>query len=117
MTLISDVVVPDVLPYLFGVLALLMIWQYHQIQVMKGRILAIDVFHRTGIRFLSISWRTTPRPVNVAGLRMEASFLPNEVVKKNFDPTDGPVRHHRNVPACSSDSTALGLKRARCWNS
>jgi hypothetical protein len=90
MALISDVVVPDVLPYLFGVLALLMIWQYHQIQVMKGRILAIDVFDRTGIRFYLHLVANDAQTCECCRASSGGVFLPSEVVKKNFDPLERP---------------------------
>ena len=46
----TGVVLPDFLPYLLAVFGLLVLWQYHQIQVMKGRIRAIDIFDRSDIR-------------------------------------------------------------------
>ena len=90
MTIISDVVVPDVLPYLFALLALLMIWQYHQIQVMKGRILAIDVFDRTGIRFYLHLVANDKQTCEGCRASTGRVFLPSEVVKKNFDPLERP---------------------------
>ncbi len=41
---------PDVTVYLAAILGLLVVWQYYQMQIMAGRILAIDIFDRSGIR-------------------------------------------------------------------
>lgn len=41
---------PDVTVYLAAILGLLVVWQYYQMQIMAGRILAIDIFDRSGRR-------------------------------------------------------------------
>jgi hypothetical protein len=41
---------PDVTVYLMAILGLLAVWQYYQMQIMAGRILAVDIFDRSGIR-------------------------------------------------------------------
>ncbi len=46
----TGIIIPDILPYLVALLALLVVWQYHQMQVLKGRILAVDIFDRSGVR-------------------------------------------------------------------
>jgi xanthosine utilization system XapX-like protein len=41
---------PDVTVYLVAILGLLVVWQYYQMQIMAGRILAVDIFDRSSIR-------------------------------------------------------------------
>ena len=50
METITGIVLPDFLPYLLAIFGLLVLWQFYQLRVMKGRILAIDIFDRSGIR-------------------------------------------------------------------
>ncbi len=99
MFMLSDVVLPDFLAYLVGVLALLIIWQYHQIQVMKGRILAIDVFDRTGIRLYIHLVANDKQTCEACRGSNGRSFLPSEVVKKNFSGREGPCAAS---PECTS---------------
>jgi hypothetical protein len=99
MAFSSEFIVPDVLPYLLAVLALLMIWQYHQIQVMKGRILAIDVFDRTGIRFYIHLAANDPQTCECCRTSNGRAFLPSEVVKTHFTPLTRPCT---GSPACTS---------------
>lgn len=44
------IIIPDIVPSLFAVLSLLLLWELHNIQVNAGRILAIDLWDRSGIR-------------------------------------------------------------------
>ena len=48
--MLDGIEIPDMTLYLVAVLALLVIWQYYQMQIMAGRILAVDIFDRSGIR-------------------------------------------------------------------
>lgn len=41
---------PDVTVYRVVILGLLVVWQYYQTQIMAGRILAVDIFDRSGTR-------------------------------------------------------------------
>ena len=89
MFMLSDVVLPEFLSYFVGIFALLMIWQYHQIQVMKGRILAIDVFDRTGIRLYIHLVANDKQTCEACRRSNGRSFLPSDVVKKNFSAREG----------------------------
>ena len=50
MNMLSTLTFPDFLSHLVGILLLLLVWQYHQMQVLAGRIQAFDIFDRSGIR-------------------------------------------------------------------
>lgn len=96
----SGIVIPELLPYLIGILALLVIWQYHQMQVMKGQILAIDVFDRSGIRMYL---HVVPNDKNTCEVCREANgrvFLPSEVTKPHFTPLRG---------QCTNPAKCIGL--------
>lgn len=43
-------ITPDILPYLLAILGLLLVWQFHAMQVSAGRIQAVDFWNRSGIR-------------------------------------------------------------------
>ncbi len=76
-----------------------MIWQYHQIQVMKGRILAIDVFDRTGIRLYIHLMAYDGQTCEVCCKSNGRSFLPSNVVEKNFTGLKAPARHRPDAQA------------------
>ncbi|MDE3117574.1 MAG: hypothetical protein KGO52_12930 [Nitrospirota bacterium] len=70
----SDLIIPDIVPYLFAVLTLLLLWEFHEIQVNAGRILAMDIWDRSGIRlFIHITpcdSQTCPACLETSGLAM-----------------------------------------------
>lgn len=85
-----QIALPDFLPYLLGILGLLLVWEVHNIQVRAGRIKAVDILNRSGIRLFI---HVTPddsfacsvcREVNVT------AFLPTLVASKKFRATDTP---------------------------
>ncbi|MER3423208.1 MAG: hypothetical protein C4293_08230 [Nitrospiraceae bacterium] len=43
-------ITPDFLPYLLAILGLLLVWQFHAMQVSAGRIQAVDFWNRSGFR-------------------------------------------------------------------
>jgi hypothetical protein len=75
--------------YLFGILALLGLWLFHQLQVRSGRIQAIDLFDRSVVRFylyvLPDDRASCPVCVQAHG----RVFLPAVVGKVGFSPLDG----------------------------
>ncbi|TAJ08542.1 MAG: hypothetical protein EPO61_10665 [Nitrospirae bacterium] len=77
-----NIIVPDIVPYLFAVLTLLLLWEFHEIQVNAGRILAVDLWDRSGIRlFIHITpcdGRTCPACLATYGL----AFLPITAARK-----------------------------------
>jgi hypothetical protein len=83
----------DLLPYLVGILGLLLLWQYHEKQVLAGRIQAIDIFDRSGIRMYITA---TPDDDQVCDACRETNgtvFLPSRVA-------DGGYRAH--LKPCSN---------------
>ena len=90
-------VLPDFLPYLLAVFGLLAVWQYHQIQVMKGRILGIDIFDRSGIRLYLYVAAEDPQTCEVCRSAHGTIFPPSEVMKKQFSPIKGTCK---NPPGC-----------------
>lgn len=80
---------PDVTLYLVAILSLLVLWQYYQMQIMAGRILAVDIFDRSGIRMYIFA---TPDDDYICEVCMEAHgrvFSPTQVAKKHFSPLKG----------------------------
>ncbi len=86
----SPFVIFSLLPYLCGILGLLLLWQYHQKQVLAGRIQAIDIFDRSGIRMYVFA---TPDDGLICNACWEANgmvYLPSQVANKDFVPRSGP---------------------------
>lgn len=84
--MVEQVEFPDVTMYLIAILGLLVIWQYYQMQIMAGRILAIDIFDRSGIRMYIYA---TPNDDAVCSVCAESNgrvFSPSQVAKKGFSP-------------------------------
>ncbi len=80
---------PDVTVYLVAILGLLVVWQYYQIQIMAGRIMAVDIFDRSGIRMYVY---VTPHDDHVCAVCSASHgrvFLPSQVAKKKFLPFTG----------------------------
>jgi hypothetical protein len=85
----SRVVLPDFLPYFLGIFGLLVLWQYYQIQTMKGRILAIDIFDRSGIRMYLYAVADDRQACEVCRSAHATVFPPSEVMKRQFSPIKG----------------------------
>jgi hypothetical protein len=78
---------PDVLPYLLGILGLLLVWELHSIQVRAGRIRAVGILNRSGI---GLFLHVTPDDPSACPVCREASrtaFLPTTVASNNFKGT------------------------------
>jgi hypothetical protein len=96
MQMLSALTLPDFLPHLVGILLLLLIWQYHQMQVMAGRIQAFDVFDRSGIRMYVFA---TPHHDQICDACRAASgtvFLPTRVAEREFSPLETPCTRSGN---------------------
>ena len=81
---------PDTYPFLLAVLGLTLIWKFHDLQVKAGRIQAVDIWRRSGIRmFLHV----TPNDSNACPSCRDAhgtAFLPAVVAGKKFTPLETP---------------------------
>jgi len=63
------IIVPDYMPYFLAILGLLVLWEFHEIQVRAGRIQAKDFWDRTGIR---VFVRITPQDGKACPICTEA---------------------------------------------
>ena len=89
---------PDIMMYLVAILVLLVLWQYYQMQIMAGRILAVDIFDRSGIRMYIY---VTPDDDHICEVCSESNgkvFLPSQVAKKWFSPLDGKCKRSAPCP-------------------
>jgi hypothetical protein len=90
-------IVPEIVPYLAGLLALLVAWEYHQIMVLKGRIQAIDIFDRSGIRmYIHVAPLNNDTCSGCRDLHCRV-FLPSMVAKRLSNPSQG---HCTNPSGC-----------------
>ncbi len=85
----TSLVLPDFLPYLLAIFGLLVLWQYYQLHVMKGRILAIDIFDRSGIRMYLYAVTDNLQTCEVYRSAHGTVFPPCEVMKSQFSPVKG----------------------------
>lgn len=79
----------DVTVYLVAILGLLVVWQYYQMQIMAGRILALDIFDRSGIRMYVYVTPDDDRICEVCAASYGGVFLPSQVAEKRFSPLMG----------------------------
>jgi len=93
METITSIVLPDFLPYLLAIFGLLVLWQYHQLRVMKGRILAIDIFDRSGIRMYLYVVADDQQSCEVCRSAHGTVFPPSSVMKKQFSPIKGTCKN------------------------
>lgn len=89
MEISRNIVLPDFLPYLLAIFGLLVLWQYYQIQTMKGRILAIDIFDRSGIRMYLYVVADDLQACEVCRSAHGTVYPPSEVMKSQFSPLKG----------------------------
>jgi hypothetical protein len=82
----ASIVLPDILPYLLAIFGLLVLWQYYQLRVMKGRILAVDIFDRSGIRMYLYAVADNLHACEVCRAAHGTVFPPSEVMKRQFSP-------------------------------
>ena len=82
----TSIVLPDFLPYLLAIFGLLVLWQYYQLRVMKGRILAVDIFDRSGIRMYLYAVTDNLQACEVCRSAHGTVFPPSEVMKRQFSP-------------------------------
>lgn len=93
MEIVHSIILPNVLPYLLGIFGLLLLWQYYQIQVMKGHIQAIDIFDRSGIRMYLYVAVDDPQTCEACRSAHGTVFPPSEVIKKQFSPIKGTCKN------------------------
>lgn len=98
--MLDDFQTPEFFWPLIAILVLLVIWQYYKMQIMAGRILAVDIFDRSGIRMyvyaLANDGQTCPTCSAING----RVFLPSSVAKRGFSPLES---------ACSKPKPCAGV--------
>lgn len=52
--MLDGIQIPDITIYLVAVFELLVVWQYYQLQIMAGRILAVDISTGQGFACTSL---------------------------------------------------------------
>jgi hypothetical protein len=85
----TSIVLPDFLPYLLAICVLRILWQFYQLRVMKGRILAIDIFDRSGTRMYLYAVADDLQACEVCRSAHGTVFPPSEVMKSQFSPIKG----------------------------
>jgi hypothetical protein len=96
----TSIVLPDFLPYLLAIFGLLVLWQFYQLRVMKGRILAIDIFDRSGIRLYLYVVADNLQACEGCRSAHGTVFPPSEVMKNRFSPIK---------EACKSSDRCIGF--------
>ncbi|WP_447974301.1 hypothetical protein [Nitrospira sp. Kam-Ns4a] len=81
--------VPDTLPYLLAILGLLLLWQLHEIQVRAGRIKAVDILRRDGVRLLIHLTPDDGAACDACRAASGTAFLPVLFARKPFTPIEG----------------------------
>ncbi len=82
--------IPDFIPYFLAILALLLLWKFHTLQVRIGRIHAMDIWDRSGIRMFIYA---TPRDNGACPACRAADgrvFLSSLVAAKKFSAMSSP---------------------------
>jgi hypothetical protein len=79
-----DITIPDIVPYLLGILGLLLVWQVHDIQVRAGRIKAVDVWAQSGIRLFLHITPDDQHACQVCRAVNGTALLPAVVASKKF---------------------------------
>lgn len=90
LVVFDRILVPELVQYLGGVLGLLLVWQYHQNLVLKGRILAVDFWDFTGVRMLLHVSTQASRTCSACREAHGTLFLPSVMTHKRFTPLPRP---------------------------
>lgn len=95
MSIFDNLLLSDVAVYLLGVLGLLVVWQYHQNQVLAGRIRAVDFWDVSGIRmFMHVATRDE-RTCAACREAHGTVFLPSLATQKRFSTLPRPCASSR----------------------
>lgn len=89
MELTGQILVPEVSYSLLGVLGLLVIWQFHQNQVLAGRIYAVDFWDIAGIRMFVHATVQDGRACPTCEAADGYIFLPSLATRRNFSTLHG----------------------------
>ncbi len=95
MSIFENLVITDVAIYLLGILGLLVVWQYHQNQVLSGRIRAVDFWDVSGIRMFMHVATLDDRACPACREAHGTVFLPSLATKKSFSTMHRPCSSSR----------------------
>ncbi len=84
MEIAGRLLVPEVTLPLIGILGLLLVWQYHQAQVLTGRIYALDFWDITGVRMFIHVTTGDGRACEGCQGANGTVFLPSVLTQKDF---------------------------------
>ncbi len=107
----------DVTLYLVAVLGLLVVWQYYQLQIMAGRILAVDIFDRSGIRMYVYVTPDDDRICEVCAASHGCVFLPSQVAKEKFSLLMGKCQRPTPCNGALVGLYGAWLEARVCWSS
>lgn len=91
---LGSFVIPEFMPYLLAVLGLLLLWQFHRLQVLSGRIQSVDFWDRSGIRMFLHSCAQDDEACPACREATGTVFLPSVGTKKNFSTLSSPCTNH-----------------------
>ena len=86
--MLNDLVAPELLHALIATLVLLVLWQYYKLQVLSGRVLAVDIFDRSTTRMYV--YAVAKRACQQCATAHGRVYLPSVVAKAGFSPLDMP---------------------------
>jgi hypothetical protein len=91
-------ILPEVTMYLVAILALLLLWQHYQMQIMAGRILAVDIFNGSTTRMYLYATPAAEELCEVCAQAHGRVFSPSQVAKKGFSPLPGRCKRSNPCP-------------------
>ena len=98
--MLNELESPDILLALIGILVLLIIWQYYKMQVMAGRILAVDIFDRSSVRLYVYATCSGEQTCPNCSSSHGRVFSPSVIAKRSFSPCEAP---------CTNASPCTGI--------
>ena len=98
--MLNELESPDILLALIAILVLLIIWQYYKMQVMAGRILAVDIFDRSSVRLYVYATCSGEHTCPNCSSSHGRVFLPSVITKRGFSPCETP---------CTNASPCTGI--------
>ncbi|HKY72582.1 MAG TPA: hypothetical protein VJL88_11745 [Nitrospira sp.] len=89
--MLNDLAAPELLHALIAILVLLVLWQYYKLQVLSGRVLAVDIFDRSATRMYvyAVAKGACLHCATAHG----RVYLPSVVAKPGFSPLEVPCPH------------------------
>ena len=99
--MLNDLAAPDLLQSLIAILVLLVLWQYYKLQVMSGRVLAVDIFDRSTTRMYV--YAVAKGACQQCAAAHGRAYLPSVVAKPGFTALEVPCSNPVSCPAVLPD--------------